>query len=166
MPNIYYIEDNREHFESVKRMLESHNYAVLPKPEKWAEEMTYFIQFLHSQTSPDTKSTLIEMFTEYKIELLLIDVGLGVDALGNGEDIYKNLIQKSPSLKLIPAIYLTMVGRGSVSLSTKTRHVTKVFGKANQIDINAIETELVRKIRELLKLPNEMNFLDRVIKSI
>jgi len=166
MNNIYYIEDAKQHFDSLSLVLKESGYNVYPSEENWASELNAFVTFIHEQSSDENKKILEAIILKYKPDVIIIDVSLGADASGDGEDIYNNFLLKSEILRTIPVIYLTIIGRGSITLSSNVRHVSKILKKLNELDADAIKPELEENIADVLKPPNEKGFLDKFIDSI
>lgn len=166
MNNIYYIEDIKNHFDSLSLLLNDNGYNVCPSSENWDNEIKIFIEFINEQSNIDKKEKLRQLFFNYKPDLIIIDVDLGVNYSGDGEDIYRNFILKSEDFRSIPVIYLTKVGKSSITLYNKTRHVPKVLKKLGELDTDEIKTELLEKILELLKPSSGKGFWDKVIDSI
>lgn len=166
MDNIYYIEDVKQHFDSLSLLLKDNGYNVCPAEENWSSELNSFVEFIHDQSSNDKKKKLEEIFLKYEPDLIIIDVSLGVDASGDGEDIYRNFLLKSETLRAIPVIYLTIVGKRAITLYNKTRHISKVLKKLNELDTEAIKAELLKNISDLLKPSTDKGFWDKVIDSI
>ena len=165
MSNIYYIEDLLQHFESLSLLLKDNGFNVFPKDQEWSAELNSFIEFLHDQSSTDKKKKLEEIFLKYKPDLIIIDVDLGVKASGDGEHVYKNFLLKSENWHSTPVIYLTYIGKGNITLYNKTRHVSKVLKKLNELDTDAIKKDLLEKISELIHPPKK-GFGDSIIDSI
>jgi hypothetical protein len=47
MTKIYYIEDVKQHFDSLSLLLEDNGYNVFPKDENYSSELNLFIEFIH-----------------------------------------------------------------------------------------------------------------------
>jgi len=165
MYKIYYIEDLMQHLTSLSALLRENGYTVYPSEDEWSNELNSFLKFIHNQSSNEEKLKLEEIFLKYNPDLLIIDVSLGVDLSGSGEDIYRNFVLKSETFRSIPVIYLTITGKSNIKLYNKTRHVLKVLDSQN-LDVEAIKKDLLDNISDLLRTSNNKGLLNNIIESI
>ncbi len=166
MPNIYYIEDREDHFKELSLLLKDSGYNVYPNEDDWETEMDCFVNFLDEQSSKENRKVIEGLLDKYQVDLLIIDIDLGMKDSGDGEDIYKNCILKSDKYYLLPVIYLTVIGRSSIKLYNRTKYVGKVLKKLNELDTEAIKDELLNSISVLLKKRNDRGFLNNLIDSL
>ncbi|MBK6544587.1 MAG: response regulator transcription factor [Saprospiraceae bacterium] len=166
MNNIYYVEDDKRHFDALRTLLKTAGYNVFPLEQNWESEFASCISFIRDQSNAEKKAAFESIIQNVKPDLLIIDVGLNVDAFGDGQDIYKNLILKSDSLKNIPIIYLTIIGKKSIQLFKNTNYVQKVYKLQQELDIDSIEQEMLNTISTLLKPSSSKGFMDSIIDSI
>jgi len=166
MASIYYLEDIEKHFDALTTLLRSKGFTTYPEKNNWPSELNEFTKFIQEQASSEKKKKLEEIILKYNPDLLIIDISLGVDEAGDGEDVYRNFIMKSKDLRLLPVIYLTIVGKRVITLYSSTKHVLKILKKFGELDVEAMEDELLKNISELLKPASEKSIWGKIIDSI
>lgn len=149
MKKIYYIEDFKDHFESIRNFLKDY-FTVLPESEKRESELDTFISFINDKTNETNKKNAKDLLLACDPDLIIIDVGLGA-AAGTGEDLYKFLIQKDDYLRNIPIIYLTKASTyPKIKLSSTAKFALKIFEDGPNLNIRETGPNLLNEINSLL----------------